>query len=207
MDKERLLADLEPGLRSELETHALYKEIPQNTEILREGSYVAGVPIVLSGRIKVFRGSSERELLIYYIQPGESCVMSFFSGLNQIPSEVIARTEEDSELLLLPAEKLDEWIRKYPSFNRFLLNLYQMRFQSLLHRVDQLLFWRLDERVMDYLQEKARTQNTAKLNITHSEIAHDLSTAREVISRVLKKWEASGEIKLGRNTIELQTNQ
>lgn len=199
----QLLHDLEPAFLLELEDSALPHEIARETVLLRAGAYVAGVPIVLSGRIKVFRSGEDRELLLYYIQPGESCVMSFFSSLHQVPSSVMARAEEDSEILLLPAEKLGDWMRRFPSFNRFLLNLYHHRYEELLHMVDQLLFWRLEDRVMEYLREKAKSQDSPILRLTHLEIAQDLGSAREVISRILKKWEAQGEIRLERNTVEL----
>lgn len=198
----QVLHHFEPAFLAELETQGLMKAIDREAVLLREGEFVGGLPIVLRGRIKVFRSGDAKEILLYYIEPGESCVMSFFSSLHQVPSSVIARAEEDSEILLVPAEKLQDWMRRFPSFSSFLLNLYHHRYEELLQKVDQLQFWQLDERVMAYLREKAQGQAT--LHITHQEIAHDLGTAREVVSRILKKMAQQGVIRLERNAVIIQ---
>ena len=194
---------IEPELREELEQGDLYRTIPAQTVLLRQGSYVAGLPWVLSGRIKVVREGEEKDLLLYYIRPGESCIMSFQACLHDQKSGVAAVTEEDTEILLIPTEKVPEWLLKYPSFHQFVFHLYQIRYNDLISTIDQLIFHRLDERLLHYLQQQATLTGNRELSLTHQQIAGDLGSSREVISRVLKKLEQMGTLSLSRHTITL----
>lgn len=188
---------------AELEAFGIVKSIAANTEILREGQYVKLIPLVLQGSIKVFTRHEEKELLLYYIENGESCIMSFTAGLKNNPSKVFAITEEDTLLVLLPADKMNHWVKTFPSVNDLFYNLYNQRYASLLDTINHLLYNRLDQRLYKYLEEKSRQKGSRILDIRHKQIAAELGTVREVISRVMKKLEQEGKVKQLPNAIEI----
>lgn len=178
-------------------------EIPANQEILKEGQYVKVIPVLLSGLAKVLSRSEERDLLLYYIEPGESCIISFVLGLNQQPSDVYAITETQSEVLLLPAAMLNEMIRESPDFNRMFHELSNQRYQDLLLTINQVFFNNLEDRLTDYLSKLSDLKQSKTLQLKHQQIADDLGTAREVISRTLKKLAERKLIKLEKQLIIL----
>jgi CRP/FNR family transcriptional regulator, anaerobic regulatory protein len=188
---------------TELEAFGVVESIAANTEILREGQYVKLIPLVLQGSIKVFTRHEEKELLLYYIENGESCIMSFTAGLKNNPSKVFAITEEDTLLILMPADKMNHWIKTFPSVNDLFYNLYDQRYASLLDTINHLLYNRLDQRLYKYLEEKSRQKGSRILDIRHKQIAAELGTVREVISRVMKKLEQEGKVKQLPNAIEI----
>lgn len=171
------------------------QDVPADKEILREGQYVRMIPIVLEGLVKVFTRVEEKELLLYYIGSAQSCIMSFSAGLNQSPSRIFAITEEPSLLLLLPADKLNGWIREYPAFNELFYHQYNLRYTEMLDTINSLLFGRMDHRLYNYLLEKSKLKGEKILDIRHKQIASELGTAREVVTRVLKKLEQEGKIR------------
>lgn len=187
----------------QLQQHGIVKDFPVNTEILREGQFVKLVPLVLEGVIKVFTRQEEKELLLYYIESGESCIMSFNAGLKNSPSKVFAIAEENTVLLLLPAEKLNHWVKLFPSLNELFYNLYDQRYASLLDTINHLLYNRLDQRLYNYLLEMSKQKNSKQLAIRHRQIAAELGTVREVISRVMKKLEYEGKVRQLPNGIEI----
>lgn len=178
-------------------------EIAANTEILSQGQYVKVIPIVLSGLIKVYTSTKNKELLLYYIKPEESCIMSFAAALKNDKSKVFARTELNSSVLLLPANFVDGWIKNYPNFNHLFFGLYNKRYDDLLSTIHHVLFDKMDVRLYDFLvQRMALTQHQA-IKISHRQIAEELGTAREVITRTLKKLESEGKIRQQDSTIEV----
>lgn len=202
-DLSKLLTPLHPDLRKELAAHAILKEVPQGTEILREGQYVKVIPIVLEGLIKVFSRHEEKELLLYYIKPQESCIMSFAAGMKNEPSKIFAVAEEDTSALLLPTDKVAQWVREYPEVNQLFFQQYNLRYSDLLTTIHQLLFERMDKRLLDYLVNKSLLTGRNPIKISHRQIAAELGTAREVISRIMKKLENDGKIRQEANTIEI----
>ncbi len=190
-------------LIEELETHGTYMDLHEGTEVLREGQYIKMLPIVLSGAIKVFTRSEDKELLLYNIEPGESCVMSFMAGLKNSASRVFAVTEENSTVLLLPANKLQYWVNQYPCFNQLFYALYDQRYSSLLDTINHLLYNKLDTRIYSYLLEKGKQKQTRFVEIRHRQIASELGTAREVVSRLIKKLEQEGKIRQLSHGIEI----
>ena len=202
-DLSKLTTPLHPDLRKEMEAHAILKEVPQGTEILREGQYVKVIPIVLEGLIKVFSRHEEKELLLYYIKPQESCIMSFSAGMKNEPSKIFAVTEEDTSALLLPTDKVAQWVCEYPEVNQLFFQQYNLRYSDLLTTIHQLLFERLDKRLLDYLTNKSLLTGRNPIKISHRQIAGELGTAREVISRIMKKLENDGKIRQEANTIEI----
>ena len=196
-----------PSLSSVLQEQILacsqQVEVIKNTEILREGQYVKVIPLVVEGLVKVFTKYEEKELLLYYIQPSESCVMSFTASLKNEPSKVFAITEENSKLLLLPVDKVAQWIEEFPDLNSLFFQQYNLRYSDLLETINQLLFDKMDKRLLDYLSEKVRVTKKNPIKISHREIASELGTAREVISRIMKKLEQEGKVRQLSNSIEI----
>jgi len=194
---------LSTALRGEIEEFALLKELPKNMEILRQGQYVKAIPIVLKGLIKVFTRHEDRELLLYYIKPNESCIMSFTASLQNEPSSVFAITEEESTALLLPTDKISDWIKEYPDINMLFFQQYNVRYSELLNTIHHLLFDKMDKRLFDYLKEKAALTQKKTIKMSHRQIANELGTAREVISRVMKKLESEEKLIQHSNGIEV----
>jgi len=202
-DLEKSLLFLSPELREKVIASSQVMDIPKGTEILREGQYVKVIPIVLEGLVKVFSNFNEKDLLLYYIQPNESCVMSFASSLKNDPSKVYAITEEDSKILLMPVDKVIKWIDQFPSINQLFYQQYNLRYSELLETINHVLFNKMDKRLYDFLIEKKKVTQQNPLKISHRQIANELGTAREVISRVMKKLENEGKVKQHSNSIEI----
>jgi len=158
----------------------------------------------LSGLIKVYSRYEEKELLLYYIQPGESYIKSFAAALGNEPSKVFAVTEDNCRTLLLPVIHLPRWLRNYPAINLLFFDQYKRRYSELLETIHFLLYHKLDQRIMDYLSEKSMLLGTRTLDIRHRQIAAELGTSREVISRLVKKLEKEGKLKQLPDGIELR---
>lgn len=195
----------EEDLRNELLKKAQIAEVEAGTPILKEGSYVKVVPLLLSGLVKVVKEESGgKEMLLYYIYPLESCIVSINCGLNDLKSRVKAIAEEDSKAIMIPSRFIKDWQRKYPSFNDFILNLYQKRFDDVLDAYNALAFQSLDDRLLSYLDAKTKALNSTKIKATHQELGDELGVARETVSRMLKKLESEDRVKLHRGWIEVQ---
>jgi len=164
---------------------------------------IRALPFVLDGLLKVSRNEEDKEILLYYIKPGESCVMSFSACISHRKSEIKAVTETETELLLIPSYLIEEMVKKHFFLNQYFHDLYNRRYLDLLDTVDDLIFRKMDERILHYLEERTIHFDTRHLKLTHAEIAHDLGSAREVVSRVLKKLEKDGKLKITRNEIIL----
>lgn len=202
---QQQLSFLSPSLIEELLAHATICDFPKETQILRDEQYVKVLPIVLEGLVKVFSKFEEKELLLYYIQPKQSCVMSFSAALKNTPSKVFAITEEDSKILLIPVDKLPHWLKEFPDLNTLFYNQYDLRYSDLLDTIQHILIDKMDKRLFEYLKNKLLLTNNVSLKITHSQIANELGTAREVISRVLKKLESEKKIEQTANGIILHS--
>ncbi len=203
MDISKSLSYLNPELVSSIQEEAILKEIPKSTVILREGQFIKVIPIVLKGLIKVYTRYEDRELLLYYIRPDESCIMSFSASIKNDPSQVFAETEEDTTALLLPVAKVSTWIEQYPDINTLFFQQYKQRYSELLDTIHHVLFNKMDRRLYEYLKTKISIRKENPLKISHQQIANELGTVREVISRVVKKLEIEGLVKQHHNTIEV----
>ncbi len=194
----------EPKLLKEMETKTERKSVKSGALILGVGQTVRVMPIVLSGSISISRTDEEgREILMYYINPNESCAMTFTCCMEHFPSEVKAMAEDDTELLLVPVQLMDQWLVKYPSWKSFVMNTIRIRFNDLLRTIDQLVFQRLDERLVSYLKEKSRATGSTLINLSHEQIATELATSRVVISRLLKRLENDKKVLLYRNQLKI----
>jgi CRP/FNR family transcriptional regulator, anaerobic regulatory protein len=189
MNTKNIFPSLSSALASEILENSSIVEIPEKIEVMREGQYVKTVPIVTSGLIKVFTRHKDKELLLYYIQPGESCIMTFDACLKNLPSKVYATTEKKSEVLLMSTENVFRWMKEYPELNSLFFLQYNIRYSDLLNMINQLLFEKMDTRILEYLKTKMKLTAKNPVKISHRQIANDLGTAREVVSRVMKKLE------------------
>jgi len=193
-----------PQVTEQLQKYGINKSYAEGSVIIQEHNYINSIPIVLSGSIRVMRVDDEgRELLLYYIKAGESCIMSFLSGLHQDTSKIKAIAEEDTELLFVPIEKVSLLIKEFPEWLDYIFKLYHKRFEELLEVVNAVAFKKLDQRLLDFIKNKSSLSNTKEIHITHEQIANELGTARVVVSRLLKQLEEENIIQLGRNKISL----
>jgi CRP/FNR family transcriptional regulator len=180
------------------------KSFPAGSIILNINDYIKSIPIVLSGSIKVFRTDDDgREILLYYIKPAESCIMSFLAGFNHDTSKIKAIAEEDAEILLIPVSKASEWIKEFPEWTDFIFSLYQKRFEELLDVVNALAFQKVDARLLHLLKQKSALFQSIEIKVTHQQLANELGITREAVSRVLKQMEKDQLISLSRNKIFL----
>jgi CRP/FNR family transcriptional regulator len=202
--RERFNLVFEKELLDEIEKKGVPVSVKAGSVIMDVGQTVRTMPIILSGSIKVSRTDEDgREILLYYVNPNESCAMTFTCCMQQHASEIKAVAEEDVEMLSIPVSTMDEWMAKYPSWKSFVMRTVQNRFHELLKTIDQIAFQKLDERLVSYLKEKARTSGSSLINISHEQIANELATSRVVISRLLKKLETDKKLLLYRNQIKL----
>jgi len=191
---KKILSFLRPELVDQIARESAVEKFPKGTEILREQQYVKVLPIVISGLVKVYSRFDEKELLIYYIEPAQSCVMTFYAALKNTPSKVFAKTEQDSEILLIPVRLLPNWLKEYPDFNELFYNQFNLRYSELLDTIGHLLLNKMDTRLLEHLRRKSDLLQGEPIRMSHGQIANELGTAREVITRVLKKLETEGKV-------------
>lgn len=191
-------------LLEKLKKEGTIKMFSPDTVIIDENDYIKFVPIVLNGSIKVFKLDEDgREMLLYYIKPGESCVMSFLGATCNGTSKIKAVVEEEAEVLMLSVHKATDLIRENPQWIQFIFELYNRRFEELLSVVNAIAFQKVDVRLWELLKIKVKMLKNEELNMTHQQLADELGTAREVVSRLLKQLERDKKILLGRNKIKI----
>ncbi|MFK7906456.1 MAG: Crp/Fnr family transcriptional regulator [Chitinophagales bacterium] len=194
----------EPQLQDLIEEHGMLINESAGSVIIDFGGYIRHIPLLIKGSIKVLREDDHgNEVLLYYLGSGETCAMSLTACVSHSQSEIRAVVEEDVSMILIPVRFMDEWVSQFKSWKNFVMDVYRKRFAEMLHVIDSIAFMKMDERLLKYLSDKANITGKAVFNITHQEIAYDLNSSREVISRLLKKLEKMGKIQLGRNKIEL----
>ena len=194
----------EASLVADIVEYGQYRDVPAGQRLIEAGSYIKFMPLVISGAIKVMREDEEgREVFLYFLYPGQTCAMTLSCCSVNKPSEISAVAEFDTTFIAIPVEVMDKWFRKHRNWQNFVLNTYNDRFNELLSTVDSIAFQQLDQRLIKYLSDKAELQGEDIIETTHQQIAQDLNSSREVISRLLKHLERSGQIKLGRNKVQL----
>lgn len=192
--------------RSSLKTYGITKNFKAGDVIVSDHTSIHSIPIVLSGSLKVMQSDDEfREMVMYYLQPGETCVMSFLAALYNDTSKVKAVAEEDSEIVFIQIGKMRELMSKDPKWLNYIFQVYHKRFEELLDVVNAIAFKKMDERLLQFLKKKAEVSGSNDIKITHEQLGQELGTAREVISRLLKQMESEGLVELGRNRITLTT--
>lgn len=210
-DKKALIKELfgfmfEEELCEQIQQLGQVRQLASGTVIMETGDSYEWMPIVLSGAVKVLREDPEgNELLLYFLEAGDTCVMSFSCCMGKKKSKVRAVTKGESEILMLPVDSMDEWMGKYQSWRAYIFDAVRIRMDEFIQAVDSLAFMRLDERLKKYLHDRARVLGTTELEITHQEIADDLHTSRVVVSRLLKRLENEGLLDIRRNRLKLSS--
>lgn len=191
-------------LRDEIASVGKIVSLDADAVMMDIGGFIQSIPLVVEGSVKIMREDDEgNELFLYYLTEGQTCAMSLTCCLSAQESQIRAVTEEPTSMIMVPAEYMDKWMFEYPAWKNFIMQTYSVRFEELLKAIDHVAFMKMDERLLHYLGEKSRVTGKQVFNVTHQQIAYELHTSREVISRLLKKLEGLGKIRLGRNRIEL----
>lgn len=191
----------------ELDRHAIVTDVKAKSEIIREGQKNKFVPFLIKGSIRVFTLNDGRELIYYYIRANDSCLMTFSSIFTDYVSRVYAIAEEDSQVMLIPVSVVHDWLIAFPAINRVFYHEYDKRFSDVMSMVNDAVFHRLDKRVLNYIRQQISITGNNPIKLTHREIASNLGTSREVISRVLKKVENEGEIIQTKEGIKMPVNE
>ena len=195
----------EDQLIDEIEEQGEFRTFPAKEVLMRKGQFIRSTMLVLTGLIKVYREDDDgNEFLMYYLQPGEACALSLVCAAKHEASPIMAKTVSETEVMMVPVDTMSEWMSKFKSWYQFVIETYRTRFDELLVTLDNVAFRSMDERLEFYLKRAKEAQQTNVLNISHQEIAQELNTSREVISRLLKKMEQKGLVGLQRNAIELK---
>jgi CRP/FNR family transcriptional regulator len=194
----------EEELMHEIAKFGSLKEVKAGERIIEIGEYVKSMPLLLEGAIKIMREDKDGdELLLYFLERGDTCAMTLSCCLGQTKSEIRAVAEKDTKLIMIPIEKMEEWTARFKSWRNFVFESYHTRLSEMLETIDTIAFLNMDQRLMRYLQDKAKINANELIQVTHQEIAYDLHTSRVVVSRLLKKLELEGKIKLQRNSIQV----
>lgn len=194
----------EPGLIEEITQVAVMKEFKEGDVLIDFGQYIQKMPLLLEGAIKILREDfDEGELLLYFIEKGDTCAMTMACCLGETKSEIRAVAETKGLLLMIPVNKMEDWLGKYKSWRNFVFNSYNQRLKEMLSAIDHLAFMNMNDRLLSYLIDKTKIYQTREIKSTHQEIAYDLHTSRVVVSRLLKTLEKEGKIKIHRASIEL----
>jgi CRP/FNR family transcriptional regulator len=194
----------EEELLQEINDIAIIKTVNAGDELIRTGQYLSAMPLLIDGVIKVMREDEDGfELMLYYLEKGETCAMTLSCCTGSAVSEIRAIAETESRLLMIPIEKMEEWLGKYKSWRNFIFDSYHERLMEMVSTIDTIAFKKMDERLLEYLRNKSKHYHDSEIKVTHQDIAFDLHTSRVVVSRLLKQLEKTNRIKLNRNFIKL----
>jgi CRP/FNR family transcriptional regulator len=193
----------EPHLIKEIASKSRQKKLADSDVLFFSGDELAFIPVVISGALRIVREDEKgREVFLYHLYPSQTCAMAINCCQSKKKSMVKAIAEDDTEVLMVPAALTDQ-LFKYPEWKAFINNTYSSRFEELIEVIDLIAFNSLDKKILNYLEKKKEALNTSSIYITHQQIAMELNTHREAVSRLLRTMEQKGIVKLGRNTIEL----
>ncbi len=194
----------EQALLDEIGRVGTFKEVSEGFQLMDIGQYIKSMPLLVSGAIKILRDDDEGdELLLYFLERGDTCAMTLTCCLGETKSEIRAIAETDAKLIMVPIQKMEEWTSKYKSWRDFVFKSYHGRMMEMLDTIDSIAFMKMDERLVKYLRDKAKVSGSKTIHTTHQDMAYDLHTSRVVVSRLLKTLENQGKVKLGRNMIEI----
>jgi len=194
----------EKALLNEIAQVSILKEFKEGDILIDYSDSIKKMPLLLTGAIKILREDfDEGELLLYFLEKGDTCAMSMACCMGDSKSEIRAIAETKGSVIMIPVQKMEEWLGKYKSWRVYVFNSYNNRLKEMLASIDSLAFINMDERLYNYLKEKSKVNNTLHIQNTHQEIANDLNTSRVVVSRLLKALENNNKIKLHRASIEL----
>jgi CRP/FNR family transcriptional regulator len=194
----------EEALIDEIVKVATYKEFKADDYLIEIGDYIKTMPLLLNGAIKILREDENGdELLLYFLERGDTCAMTLTCCMGQSKSRIRAIAETNGAMVMIPVEKMEEWLTKFKTWRNFVFDSYNIRLMEMLEAIDTLAFMNLDERLYKYLTDKAKVIADTEIHTTHQVIAYEMHTSRVVISRLLKALEIQGKIKLHRNKIEI----
>ncbi|MBI3142378.1 MAG: Crp/Fnr family transcriptional regulator [Bacteroidetes bacterium] len=196
-----------PAFVKDFVEEARLVHVDEGEPLMEPGGYIRGVPMLIEGLIKVFREEVHGELFLYYIEPGQTCAMSLVCASRDKMSEVKAIAMAPSTCFLVPIHCMDAWMSKHKVWYYHVLETYRLRFEELLKTIDGIAFHQLDERLLSYLERTVQATGDPVVKVSHQDIAIELNTSREVVSRLLKKLEQQGNLKLGRNQIWVKTGK
>ncbi|OJJ21020.1 hypothetical protein BKI52_10625 [marine bacterium AO1-C] len=199
----RRLGIREQELQEKIRQYSTITYHQDKDSIITAGAYIKVLRILLDGKVRVFQESEDREILIYYLSPMETCTLSLSASLGDCLSTVNARVENNATVLNIPVHYVKDWVHLYPSWNNFTLSTFRDSYDVLMDRYAKLAFTTLNERLVEYLYQEAKIQRTQTLHMSHQQIANELGTTREVVSRLLKKLEKAQRVKLGQKAIQI----
>jgi CRP/FNR family transcriptional regulator, anaerobic regulatory protein len=192
------------ALLEDIESNAVFQSVHSGDVIMRTGQYIKSTVLVLSGTIKIYREDDNGcEFFMYYLQPGQACAISMICATKSEKSQIMAKVVEDAELMMVPLPLMDKWMMQHRTWYEFVIDTYRNRFEEVLEVIDSIAFRAMDERLDFYLKRHQQALGTNDLKLSHQDIASELNTSREVISRLLKKMEQRQLLRLHRNHIEL----
>lgn len=205
--KDKLIENFpqfDTALIDAISERALAKELEEGEVLMRTGQYFKSTILVIDGRVKLYReGENGEEFFVYYLNSGNACALSMVCASQQRTSEVMARVIQKATILMLPIEEMDNMMLEHKSWYYFVVETYRSRFEELLQAIDAIAFKSMDQRLAFYLEKQQKNMGSTSIFTTHQQIANDLNSSREVISRLLKKMEQAGMIALHRNQIEI----
>ena len=197
-----LFPNWEQGLYEEVLEHSTFKTAVAGTILLKKGQNIKSAMLVTEGTVKLYQEDEEgSEFFMYHLNPGEACAVTLVCNFHLEQSQVLAKALTDISYIAIPLEYMDKWLQKYKSWHYFVIRTYRSRYEELLKTINEIAFKNMDERLEFYIKRQVE-QSGKTVKLTHQEIANDLNTSREVISRLLKKMENNGWISLSRNEFE-----
>ncbi len=197
------LAITEEHLKEDIQRTGVVQTVPKNSFIVEQHKYIKWLALVISGKVRVWQENEDRQILLYYVHPIQTCVLSLSATFRDCKSIINAKTEEETTIIKIPVRYVSEWSFKYKSWNRFTTHSFIMSYEDLLHSYKNLAFNKIDKRLLDYLRSFAQKNNSQSIDLSHNQLAKELGTTREVVSKILKQYELSGIVKLKFKQIEL----
>ena len=197
-----LLGHADPELMLEFQKRASFAQIPKGQDVFLEGDKVDAIALLISGVVRVYKiGETGREITLYRFGNGESCILTANAILSQKNFPAVATVEQEAEAVMIPSESFRDWVRRYDLWREFVFDLLSERLSAVMAIVEEVAFRRMDTRVATFILEHSRLSDS--IQITHQEIAAELGTSREVVSRILEDFSASGMVNVSRGMIKV----
>jgi len=193
----------EENLKEDILKVGVVQTVPKDSFIVEQHKYIKWLALVISGKVRVWQENEDRQILLYYVNPIQTCVLSLSATFRDCKSLINAKTEEETTLVKIPVRYVSEWSFKYQSWNKFTTNSFIASYEDLLHSYQNLAFNKIDKRLLDYLRSCVKINNSQSINLSHSQLAKEIGTTREVVSKILKQFELSGIVNLRFKQIEL----
>ena len=197
---EILFPSFEKNLIQDIIDKGEMKTFKPDELLVKTGQYFRSILLIVQGLIKVYREDQEgNEFFIYYLQPGQACALSMKCPIRNAKSQVMAKAITETTVITIPMECMDQWMHEYKSWYYFVLDTYRKRIEELLITIDDIAFRSMDERLLNYMKREQQIHNSFILTINNTEVAEELNSSREVVSRLMKKLSEKGMIRLGKN--------